>query len=231
MLFNFDNMFEIFIRLLTAAILGGLIGLEREFHGRPAGLRTHILVCLGSAIIIASSQFFQEFYILQGSDSVFRIDPSRIAAGVVTGIGFLGGGAIVKSEDIIRGLTTAACIWFVAAIGIVVGSGMYAPAIIGTILGLVLLIGLNPIDHLIPSVKYEKLTITSELENSQEVIQLCSELLKKYPVVIQNMHLSLNITAGQQIIKFFIRSRKIKNKHEILNNIISIPRVLQVSLE
>lgn len=231
MYYELNNIFEIFIRLIIAVILGGLIGLEREFHGRPAGLRTHILVCLGSAIIIASSQFFQEFYILKGSDSIFRIDPSRIAAGVVTGIGFLGGGAIVKSENIIRGLTTAACIWFVAAIGIVVGSGLYIPAIIGTILGLVLLVGLDPIDHFIPSVKYDKLTITSELETSQEVSQLSTEILKKYSIVIQNVYLSLNLTEGQQIIKFFIRSRKIKNKHEILNNILSIPKVLQVSWE
>ncbi|MDX2507937.1 MAG: MgtC/SapB family protein, partial [Desulfobacterales bacterium] len=87
------NINEVLLRLVVAAVLGGLIGLEREFHGRPAGLRTHILVCLGAAVIMDSSLIFQKVFASEGADSVFRIDPGRIAAGVVTGIGFLGAGA------------------------------------------------------------------------------------------------------------------------------------------
>jgi len=126
------------VRLLTAMLLGGMVGFERQVRGRPAGLRTNILVCLGSATIIAA---FQKLFIETGLDagSVMRFDPARAAAGVITGIGFLGAGTIVKSKDFVRGLTTAASIWVVSAIGITVGLGEYDIAVSLTILVLVAL--------------------------------------------------------------------------------------------
>ncbi len=110
------------LRLLIALVLGGMVGMERQAHGRAAGLRTNILVCLGSALIIVS---FQKF--IDGSlpdyTSAIRMDPARAAAGVITGIGFLGAGTIVKSKEFVRGLTTAASVWVVSAIGVSVGMG------------------------------------------------------------------------------------------------------------
>ena len=129
-------------RLLLAMFLGGLVGVERQSRGRAAGLRTNILVCLGSAaIIVAFQRLSQELNV--DSYSAIRMDPARAAAGVITGIGFLGAGTIVKSKDFVRGLTTAASIWVVSAIGVTVGLGEYVIAISLTILVLVALYALH----------------------------------------------------------------------------------------
>ncbi|MGO1749595.1 MAG: MgtC/SapB family protein [Marinobacter sp.] len=126
------------LRLLAAMLLGGLVGMERQSRGREAGLRTNILVCLGSAaVIVAFQKLSSEFSV--DADSVIRMDPARAAAGVITGIGFLGAGTIVKSNDFVRGLTTAASIWAVAAIGVTVGLGEYVIATVVTLLVLVAL--------------------------------------------------------------------------------------------
>ncbi|MGB2630755.1 MAG: MgtC/SapB family protein [Candidatus Omnitrophota bacterium] len=111
------------VRLFLAALFGAFVGLEREIHGRAAGLRTHILVALGSALFMITSLLVGASYGHLGD-----VDPSRIAAGVVTGIGFLGAGAIIRFGASIRGLTTAASIWAVAAIGLAVGTGLYVAA-------------------------------------------------------------------------------------------------------
>ncbi len=125
---------DIFIlRLFVAAVLGSLIGMERQKRGRAAGLRTNILVCLGStAIIVAFQKLALEMHV--GAESAIRMDPARAAAGVITGIGFLGAGTIVKSKDFVRGLTTAASIWVVSAVGVTVGLGEYVIAVTLTLL-------------------------------------------------------------------------------------------------
>ncbi|MBO8126945.1 MAG: MgtC/SapB family protein [Firmicutes bacterium] len=131
---------QIFARLLAAFFFGGLIGLERETHGRPAGLRTHILVGLGSALIMVVS-----IYGLQGLGAAY--DPGRIAAQVVSGIGFLGAGTILREGLSIRGLTTAASLWMVAGIGLAAGSGLIVVAGIATLIALVVLYFLHPLEN------------------------------------------------------------------------------------
>jgi putative Mg2+ transporter-C (MgtC) family protein len=219
---------DLAMKLLLATFLSGLIGLEREYHGRPAGLRTHILVCLGATIIVASSMIVQNRYNIHGSESVFRIDPWRISAGIVTGIGFLGGGTILKSGDLIRGLTTAAGIWFVAAIGIVVGLGLYIPAAMGTIVGFIIIVGFNPIGHRIPSVRYSQIKIISKLESTEEIEDRCLEIFRKHSMILQNISISADENTEQRILTLFIRSREIKNKHLILRQILDIPHVERV---
>jgi len=123
------NFPSTFIRLLTSFILGSIIGLERERKARAAGLRTHILVCMGSCLIMLISLYIYELY----KDKA-PLDPARIAAGVVTGIGFLGAGTIIRSREGIRGLTTAASIWVSSAIGLAVGCGFISAALIVTLL-------------------------------------------------------------------------------------------------
>ncbi|MBI2871512.1 MAG: MgtC/SapB family protein [Candidatus Omnitrophica bacterium] len=127
------NELTILCRLLLAAIFGGLIGLERELHGRAAGLRTHILVCIGSALLMLISIELARQW--QGSAP----DPARIAAQVVTGIGFLGAGTIIRERAGIRGLTTAASIWTIAAVGLAIGMGFYFAALVTTAIALVAL--------------------------------------------------------------------------------------------
>ncbi|WP_083770312.1 MgtC/SapB family protein [Citrifermentans bemidjiense] len=137
---------HLFARLLLASILGGLIGLEREVHGRPAGFRTHLLVSLGSCLFCLTSI---EVYQLYGNFSgvvPVGIDPGRIAAQVVTGIGFLGAGAIIRERASIRGLTTAACLWVAAGLGIACGLGLFQMAIVVTAIALINLLLLKQVE-------------------------------------------------------------------------------------
>ncbi|MDD4294011.1 MAG: MgtC/SapB family protein [Candidatus Omnitrophica bacterium] len=117
------------VRMSVAFLLGSIIGIERQKKGRFAGLRTHILVCMGSTLIMLVSVKIHDLH-----NGLVPVDPSRIAAGVVTGVGFLGAGTIMhsSSSDKIRGLTTAASIWMSSAIGLAVGIGFYDAAVIGT---------------------------------------------------------------------------------------------------
>jgi len=132
------NWDESLLRLALAAVLGGLIGAERELRERQAGLRTHLLVAVGSALFtIVGAYGFHDF--LASGESVVRADPTRIAAQIVTGIGFLGAGAIIRQGFSVRGLTTAATLWVVAAVGLAAGAGYYSAAVITTALVLIAL--------------------------------------------------------------------------------------------
>ena len=126
---------QIITRLLLALVLSGSIGLERQFHRRTAGLRTHILVSLGSCLIMLTSLYVFDIY----KDKV-ALDPARIAAGVITGIGFLGAGAIIRDPEGVKGLTTAASLWVVSGIGLAVGCGFNNAAFYATVLTLVVLL-------------------------------------------------------------------------------------------
>jgi putative Mg2+ transporter-C (MgtC) family protein len=132
------NWDEALLRLALAAVLGGLIGVVRELRAREAGLRTHLLVALGSALFtIVGAYGFHEF--LESGQAVVRADPTRIAAQIVTGIGFLGAGAIIRQGLSVRGLTTAATLWVVAAVGLAAGAGYYSGAVITTAVVLIAL--------------------------------------------------------------------------------------------
>ena len=128
------NEWVILFRLILASVLSGIVGFEREFHGRTAGFRTHILLCVGSTLVMLTSMHIFDLYISRAA-----VDPARIAAGVLTGIGFLGAGTIMRSKASVRGLTTAASLWVVAGIGLAVGSGLYFGAIATTILTIIAL--------------------------------------------------------------------------------------------
>lgn len=131
---------DLAIRLTTAAVLGGLVGLERHRADKAAGLRTHMLVCVGSALfMIVSAHGFGEVL----RPSLVRLDPSRVASQVVSGIGFLGAGTILRRKDEVFGLTTAASIWAVAAVGLAAGGGMFAAAVAATAVVLLTLTGMR----------------------------------------------------------------------------------------
>jgi putative Mg2+ transporter-C (MgtC) family protein len=141
---------EELLRVAVAAALGGAVGLERELREREAGFRTHMLVAVGSALFtLVSAYGFREFLVNGGS--VVRADPTRIAAQIVTGIGFLGAGAIIRQGLSIRGLTTAATLWVVAAIGLAAGAGYYSAAVITTLLALFSLWPLRIAAHVVTS--------------------------------------------------------------------------------
>lgn len=135
---------EIILRLCLAAFLGSIVGLERERVLWAAGIRTHMLVCVGACLIMIVSAF--SFFDILGTPNVI-LDPSRIAAQVVSGIGFLGAGAILLRGNVVRGLTTAASIWTVAGIGLAVGGGLYYSAIVATIIIMLILIAIKPLEE------------------------------------------------------------------------------------
>ena len=126
---------EILVHLLVALGAGGLIGFERSYHGRPAGFRTHTLVCVASSALMLITMYQSHWYPEAFSGRV-ALDPTRMAQGIMTGIGFLGAGVIFKEGLTVRGLTTAASIWITAAIGILAGIGFYFPLIVTTVLTL-----------------------------------------------------------------------------------------------
>jgi len=153
-------------KLILASFLGAIIGFERDIHGRAAGLRTNLLVSLGSAVFMLLSESIALSYSKQITDSLLRVDPSRIAAQIITGIGFLGAGAIIKFGFSIRGLTTAACLWISAGIGMSIGAGYYDIGILTTIIALFSLIVLNKFEKIYSKDSYRLLEIktTNEID-------------------------------------------------------------------
>lgn len=141
---------DITLHLGAAWIAGSFIGLERSLHGRPAGFRTHALVCLASALLMLVSAY-QSDWLGASPSETFRTDPTRVAQGIMTGIGFLGAGVIFKEGLTVRGLTTAASIWITAAIGVMFGIGFYFPAILATVATLGTLAVFRYIEAQIPS--------------------------------------------------------------------------------
>jgi len=152
-----DTGFSIFL-LILALVAGGVIGLERSYNGRPAGFRTHSLVCMSSAILMLLT--VHQWELLQNAPiETIRVDPTRMAQGIMTGIGFLGAGVIMKDSYTIRGLTTAASIWVTASIGILIGMGYLSIAIIATILALGTLSLFRWLEAKLPSLQFGHLSI------------------------------------------------------------------------
>jgi len=155
-------------RILLAAFLGGLVGLERDIHGRAAGLRTHLLVSLGAAVFTVLSGWMAATGSLSGAVT----DPGRIAAQIVTGIGFLGAGVILKEGVSVRGLTTAACLWTAAAIGMAAGAGYPLLAVVTTAIALVSLVGLKAFEGLYRKDCFRSLSVTAQGSHTREIIDL-----------------------------------------------------------
>lgn len=175
---NFLGQFKSeFIRIIVAVLLGGLIGWERERHGRPAGFRTHILVCVGSALFMLVSEHIWVKYQQLNSNSVVRIDPARIGAGIVTGIGFLGAGTIMKHGATVTGLTTASCLWLTSAIGMAVGTGYLVPAIFTTAIAMIVLLVLASVEREISVHSYQTLKIW--VRNGDFDLSIVEKILKR----------------------------------------------------
>ncbi|EOD00617.1 MgtC/SapB family protein [Caldisalinibacter kiritimatiensis] len=149
------NIEQIVLRLFLSIILSGLIGLERETVKRPAGFRTHILVCVGSTLIMLVGIYIFEIFRFQT-----KLDPARLGAQVISGIGFLGAGTIIKEGNTVKGLTTAAGLWAVACIGLAVGAGFYIGAIITSLLALVTLLAFTKLEKRIKNrLNYMKINL------------------------------------------------------------------------
>lgn len=216
---------SILFRLVLAVILGGFIGLEREIHGRPAGSRTHILVCLGAAILLIAFEKLSVRFPERWNDG------SKIAAGIVTGIGFLGAGAIVRIGDLVRGLTTAACIWFTAILGILIGSGVYDLAVISTCVVLIILVLIDKIDISRSAMKYHKIIIQGKDEFFQTLMQKTEGILLKNKFIILDQDVSRDISDRRFKITFQTKIKSRKDRGSIVSEIASQDGIYQVKWE
>jgi putative Mg2+ transporter-C (MgtC) family protein len=216
------------LRVLLGAGLSAVIGLERELHGRPAGLRTHVLVGIGAALVMASGEAVVQ---LLAARTGVQIDPGRIAAGVITGIGFLGAGTIIRVGDWIRGLTTAASIWYVAALGIVAGQGLYVLALGGTAVGLVVLTLLDRVEDYIPSTIYHGLVLDVTPDKRVTVQQAIVDLCRQERIRVQLRGWASVGSTGPITLRFVIRHRGSIDIGELGSQIESLPGVARLSLE
>lgn len=170
-----NRYIEVFIKILVAFILGGVVGYERENKSRPAGLRTHILVAIGATLVQITSINYYRYY------GVYTSDPMRLGAQVISGIGFLGAGTILKEGLNIKGLTTAASVWTIACIGLAVGAGLYLEAIIATSFIYILLRWMKPVeDRILQNKRNIKLKIYTQ--KSQGIVGKVSSELEKYGI-------------------------------------------------
>ncbi len=159
------------VHLFAALVAGGLIGLERSAQGRPAGFRTHTLVCMASSLLMLLTVYQLDLLRDIPLETV-RIDPTRMAQGIMTGIGFLGAGVIMKDRLTVRGLTTAASIWITAAIGILIGVGFYFPAIVATALTLGALSLFRWLEAVIPTQHYARVEVRSRAADRMSLEEL-----------------------------------------------------------
>lgn len=194
---------QLLIRLLLATLLGGLIGLERELHGRPAGFRTHLMVALGAALYMGVSlHFYQVYGGLSGSLAV-RVDPGRVAAQIVVGIGFLGAGAIIRENASVRGLTTAACLWVAAAIGTACGAGMLLIAVVVTAISLVSLLVLKRVEEGLSRDIYQQVTVVSEYRDGQS--ERIAQVVRDCGSDLMESGVERNVEAGTVTFEFRVR--------------------------
>jgi len=221
--------FDMIIRLLLASLLGGLIGLEREVHGRPAGFRTHLLVSLGACLFtIASIDFYRLYGNFSGTGPV-GVDPARVAAQVVTGIGFLGAGAIIKERASIRGLTTAACLWVAAAVGLACGSGMYHAAIVVTVLAVLSLLLLKKVENRLRRDTYVSIKVWSaDLEGQMAGIE---KLITDCRMEVLNVSIEKDVQKGVICLEFHVRRSTRELACNLVDNIVALGGVRKVRLE
>ena len=214
--------------LLVALIVGGMIGFEREIHGRPAGLRTHMLVCLASALMIQASHVVP-LDVPTVNDTVrIVMDPNRLAAGIVTGIGFLGAATVIRAGDIVRGITTGATVWSVAGLGIVIGQGEYVLAIVAGILILLLLAGVDKLARGIAPVIYRRLVVRGERSELTQLAETVGEMLRARKIRVQDLS---GTRAGPEHpfqLVFHIRCRNVKQAPEMLELLSDLKGVTSV---
>lgn len=213
------------LRLLLALIFGGLIGIERSAHGRSAGLRTNILVCLGACVLMIG---FHKLFLTMNQTGVaplVRMDPARAAAGVITGIGFLGAGTIIRHKNAVVGLTTAASIWVVAAIGIILGLGEYDLSIMATVLVLLTLFLLDRVkvraDH------YKEVTL--EGQGGTELYPSAREALRVLNVAVKDYGIELHPVERRVVVHLVLRFKDPALGPKTVETLSALPGVIRVA--
>jgi putative Mg2+ transporter-C (MgtC) family protein len=217
------------LHLLMALAAGGLIGYERSYSGRPAGFRTHTLVCMASTVLMLLT-IYQDVWFPSSTPDVVRIDPTRMAQGIMTGIGFLGAGVIVKEGASVRGLTTAASIWMTAAVGVLCGAGFYYPVVLCTALTLGTLSLFRWIEGHMPALSYVRYAVRFEVR------QVMSEADFRALIAAQGFSVAeigyRQNTVGQYLeYRGVIRTKDVRNMRRLTDALRALPAVMEFSLE
>ncbi len=219
------NTLEIFFKLFLACVLGGIIGLERESVNRPAGFRTHILVSVGATIAMITN--IELVRIMAASAEV---QPGRFGASVISGIGFLGAGTIIKEGPSVKGLTTAASLWATACIGLALGSGLYAIAVAATVFVFLTLEVFPKIERKLSSKKYSKVRIITN--NAVGQLSVISKTFQTLHINIIGMKTEHDISEDEKIIIVFkLKCNDLAQKAELVEKITALSGVLEVEMD
>ncbi len=213
------------LHLCLAVLAGGLIGLERTYHGRPAGFRTHTLVCTASSVLMQLT-LYQTQLLPTIPLETLRVDPTRMAQGIMTGIGFLGAGVIMKEGLTVRGLTTAASIWITAAIGILIGVGFYFPATVATVLTFGTLALFRWIETVMPSLFYARVELRFRRDDPLAETDLTT-LMAQHGFTVANI--SYQVGNDGQFFEYQMTARtRNKDNYSLLAAALTgMPRVLE----
>ena len=216
---------EAFIGILSAAALGSLIGLEREIHGQPAGLRTHMILAVGASLAAILSISYSQFL----SNPDLPSDPGRIVAQVVSGVGFLGAGAIMKMGVTVKGLTTASSLWTTAIVGIACGSKYYEIAGLTTILVLIILTVMNYLEGILLT-SYKAHTLKATLSDRPGIINDLRENLGEYKIKVVSLNASMPDRETLKI-EMVIRKPSDIGMDKVINIVSSMDEAQTMSLE
>jgi putative Mg2+ transporter-C (MgtC) family protein len=216
---------EMLFRMVAALVAGGLIGLERSHRGRPAGFRTHALVCLASSLLMLVT-VFESHWMPRDAAARVVLDPTRMAQGIMTGIGFVGAGAIIKEGFTVRGLTTAASIWVTAAIGILTGIGFYFVAALGTLLALGTLSAFRWIEARLPTETYALFMVRFAREAAMTEASL-RDLVHSTGFSLHNMSYRLHADVGQFEYRMVLRTLEAGNARSLAEKLKADSSVLE----
>jgi putative Mg2+ transporter-C (MgtC) family protein len=214
--------------IALAILIGGVIGFEREIHGRPAGLRTHILVCLTSTMLIYASRTLPVEYLGLGENTRIVLDPNRLGAGIVTGIGFLGAATVIRAGDIVRGITTGATVWSVAGLGVVIGQGEYGLAITGAAAVIGVLAGLNRLARKIAPVIYRHVRVRGLRAEQGALSKSIAEILESHDIRVQDLSGTRGNADEPFELVFHIRCRNLMQAPQMLELVAAQKGVLAV---
>jgi putative Mg2+ transporter-C (MgtC) family protein len=215
------------VRLLAGLLAGALIGYERSYHGRPAGFRTHALVCMASSLLMLVTVYESHWVRAVTTDSI-RLDPTRMAQGIMTGIGFLGAGAILKEGLTIRGLTTAASIWITSAIGILAGIGFYFPLIVSVVLTLGVLSVFRRVETLMPTQAYYHFEVRFARQGVKDMTEeAIRALLEQHGFSVANLSHRLDGELRVRRYGMVLRTRSKNNASRLADSLEAMDTVLE----
>ena len=218
---------EHLLRLLVAGILGTLVGLEREYRAKAAGYRTHVLICLGSATFMLISQYGFEAVLQKygGQVNAMRLDPARVAAQVVSGIGFLGAGTIILQKQIVKGLTTAAGLWALAGVGLAVGAGMYVVGITATVL---ILVGLEVLRFFFKGLGLRSIGLEILIPEKKQ-LEAIQKILAETKYVVSNYNVS-DTPSGFKV-DVVVRIHNKNEENELFKSLNEIDKLILMKLD